>query len=300
MSTTSTSAIERSASLAAHTQAARRTALLKSILLHLVVVGLGLLFAFPFYWMIITSLKSQTELDLIPPSLYPMSPQLQNYAEALLQPNRYFPLYFLNTTIYVLFGIAGRLLSNTLVAYGFARIPFKGRGFLFALVLSTMMVPTEVLLIPQFLLFKQIGWLDSLLPLIVPTFFGSAFFIFLLRQFFLTIPRELDEAAVIDGASQFDIFWRIILPLSRPILITVFALSFVAFWNDFFGPLIYLNTRDKMVLAVALRLFIVPAMETPMHLLMAASVVSVLPVVIVFLFAQRAFVAGIVMTGMKG
>jgi multiple sugar transport system permease protein len=163
-----------------------------------------------------------------------------------------------------------------------------------------MMVPESVLLIPQYLLFKTFGWLDSLLPLVVPRFFGSAFFIFLLRQFFMTIPRELDEAALIDGANHFQIFWWIMLPLSGPILVTVFALSFVELWNDFFGPLIYLNSRNNMVVAVALRLFAVPGMQLPIHLLMAASVVSVLPVIVVFLVCQRYFIRSIALTGLKG
>jgi ABC-type glycerol-3-phosphate transport system permease component len=296
----SSPAIERAAALTSGVQAARRTALSKSIVVHVVVLALGLMFAFPFYWMIITSFKTPGELDLIPPSLFPLEPHPQNYPDALLKPSRYFPTFFINTFVYTFLGILGRLISNTLVAYGFARIPFKGRKFLFVLVLSTLMIPYDVLLIPQYLLFKQFGWLDSLLPLVVPTFFGSAFYIFLLRQFFMTIPREIDEAATIDGANHFDIFWRIMLPLSRPILITVFALSFVNFWNDFIGPLIYINSTERTMLSVALRLFIVPGTETPMHLLMAASVITVLPVIVVFLFCQRAFVRGIAMTGLKG
>jgi multiple sugar transport system permease protein len=296
----SSPAIERTAGVAAATSTARRAALSKAVLVHAVVITLGLVFAFPFYWMIVTSLKSVGELDLIPPSLFPLQPHPENYPNALLQPTRFFPLFFWNTLVYTVIGIIGRLISNTMVAYGFARIPFRGRNFLFILVLSTLMIPGDVLLIPQYLLFKQFGWLDSILPLVVPQFFGAAFYIFLLRQFFMTIPRELDEAATIDGANHFQIFWQIMLPLSRPILITVFALSFVNFWNDFFGPLIYLNSREKTVVSVALRLFIVPGTETPMHLLMAASVVSVLPVIVVFLFCQRAFVQGVVMSGLKG
>ncbi|MCC6626512.1 MAG: carbohydrate ABC transporter permease [Chloroflexi bacterium] len=296
----SSPAIQQTATAAATQAAARRRSMGNSVFLHAVVITLGIVFAFPFYWMVITSLKHPSELDMIPPTLIPYTFQPQNYVQALLQPSKFFPLFAWNTLVYTVLGIIGRLFSNTLAAYGFARIPFKGRNFWFVLLLSTLMIPYEVLLIPQFLIFKQFGWLDSILPLVVPQFFGSAFYIFLLRQFFLTIPRELDEAAVIDGANQFDIFVRIMLPLSRPILITVFALSFVNFWNDFFGPLIYLNTQSKMVMSVALRLFIVPGTETPMHLLMAASVVSVIPVIVVFLFAQRAFIQGVVMSGLKG
>jgi len=278
----------------------RRPLPVSTILTYVLVVGLAILYAFPFYWMVVISFKHISELDTIPPTLIPLHPTMQNYADALLQPGRYFPIFFKNTAIMVTLGVVGRLVSNTLVAYGFARIPFKGRNALFVLVLATMMVPESVLLIPQYLLFKTFGWLDSLLPLVVPRFFGSAFFIFLLRQFFLTIPRELDEAAIIDGANHFQIFWWIMLPLSGPILVTVFALSFVELWNDFFGPLIYLNSNSKMVVAVALRLFAIPGAQLPIHLLMAASVVSVLPVIVVFLVCQRYFIRGIALTGLKG
>ncbi len=192
------------------------------------------------------------------------------------------------------------MITCSLGGYIFAKFDFPGKNVIFVTLLATMMVPESVLLIPQYLLFKTFGWLDSLLPLVVPRFFGSAFYIFLLRQFFMTIPRELDEAAIIDGANHFQIFWRIMLPLSGPILITVFALSFVELWNDFFGPLIYLNSNSKMVVAVALRLFAIPGAQLPIHLLMAASVVSVLPVIIVFLICQRYFIRGIALTGLKG
>lgn len=281
-------------------QLPRRPIPVTRILTYVLVVGLAILYAFPFYWMVVISFKHVSELDTIPPTLIPLHPTLQNYSDSLLQPGRYFPTFFKNTAIMVVLGVVGRLVSNTLVAYGFARIPFKGRSALFVLVLATMMVPESVLLIPQYLLFKTFGWLDSLLPLVVPRFFGSAFYIFLLRQFFMTIPRELDEAAIIDGANHFQIFWWIMLPLSGPILITVFALSFVELWNDFFGPLIYLNSNSKMVVAVALRLFAIPGAQLPIHLLMAASVVSVLPVIIVFLICQRYFIRGIALTGLKG
>src|SRR5436190_3062320 len=260
---------------------------------------LAILYAAPFLWMVATSLKDPSELDAVPPIWIPKVLQWQNYPNALLRPTRYFPLFFENTAIYVGLSVLGQLVSCSLVAYGFARIPFKGSKFLFTLVLSTMMLPPQVLLIPQYLLFKQLGWLDSLLPLVVPHWFGSAFYIFLLRQFFMTIPRELDEAALVDGANRLDIFWRILLPLCRPILITVFALSFVTHWNDFFGPLIYLNSQKNMVVATALRLFAMSGQALPIHELMAASVTSVIPVIILFLFCQRAFVRGITMTGMK-
>jgi len=263
------------------------------------VTFLAIIYAAPFLWMVMTSLKHPSELDAIPPIWIPKELQWQNYPSSMLKPTRYFPLFYQNTAIYVGLSVLGQLVSCSLVAYGFARIPFKGNKFLFTLVLSTMMLPPQVLLIPQYLLFKQLGWLDSLLPLVVPQWFGSAFYIFLLRQFFMTIPRELDEAALVDGANRVDIFWRILLPLCRPILITVFALSFVTHYNDFFGPLIYLNSQKNMVVATALRLFAMSQQALPIHELMAASVTSVIPVIILFLFCQRAFVRGITMTGMK-
>src|SRR3954453_16774439 len=176
----------------------RRPIPVTTIVTYMLVVTLAILYAFPFYWMVVISLKHISELDTIPPTLIPLKPTIQNYADALLQNGRYFPRFFKNTAIMGALGVVGRVDWNTLVAYGFALIPFKGRGALFVLVLATMMVPESVLLIPQYLLFKTFGWLDSLLPLVVPRFFGSAFFIFLLRQFYLTIPRELDEAALID------------------------------------------------------------------------------------------------------
>jgi ABC-type glycerol-3-phosphate transport system permease component len=281
-------------------QAARKPLPVGRIIVYTLVIVLGFLYAFPFYWMVATSLKSLGEMDMIPPTLVPLAPRWENYPEALLQPTRYFPLFFWNTIVMVSLAVVGRLTSNTLIAYAFARIPFKGRKYLFVLVLSTLMIPEAVLLIPQYLIFRQFGWLDSILPLVVPRYFGSAFYIFLLRQFFLTIPKEYDEAAVLDGANHFQIFARIMLPLSGPILITVFALSFVELWNEFFGPLIYINTQSKMVVAMALRLFVAPQLPTVMPWLMAASTVSVLPVIVVFLICQRYFIRGVALTGIKG
>jgi multiple sugar transport system permease protein len=295
----SSQALEQSPS-AVDVRAARKPLPIGKIVVYTLVIVLGFLYAFPFYWMVATSLKSLGEMDMIPPTLVPLAPRWENYPEALLQPTRYFPLFFWNTTVMVTLGVIGRLFSNTLIAYAFARIPFKGRNALFVLVLSTLMIPEAVLLIPQYLIFRQFGWLDSILPLVVPRYFGSAFYIFLLRQFYLTIPKEYDEAAVIDGANHFQIFGRIMLPLSVPILITVFALSFVELWNEFFGPLIYINTQSKMVVAMALRLFVAPQLPTVMPWLMAASVVSVLPVIIVFLVCQRYFIRGVALTGIKG
>lgn len=266
---------------------------------YLALTTLALVYAMPFLWMVSLSLKPDTDLNTIPPSLIPSHFTWSNYPHALLQPMLFFPRFFLNTTLYVGLSVLGELITSAITAYAFARIPFKGRSFLFALVLSTMMLPGQVTLIPQYLLFKELGWLDSLKPLIIPSWFGGAFYIFLFRQFFLSIPRELDDAAFIDGASHFDVLWRIIIPLSVPVMITCIALGIVAKWNDFFGPLIYVNSMDKTVLAVALTFFNIPGQPSPQNLLMAAAVVSIIPVIIAFLFLQDYFVQGVTMTGLR-
>ncbi len=252
-------------------------------------------FAFPFLWLVSASLKSANELARFPPTFIPNPVMWENYAQALRsQP---FDHYFANTITFSVAAIVGHLFSATLVAYGFSRIEFPGRDAIFVLVLSTVMLPSQVVMIPQYILFRELGWLDTLLPLVVPTYFGGAFYIFLLRQFFLTIPRELDEAALMDGANRFAIYWRIILPLSRPILVTVIAFVFIGTWNDFMGPLIYLSTRERMTVALGLLQF--RGEGAIMNLLMAASVVALAPIVVVFFFAQRYFIAGITLTGMK-
>jgi ABC-type glycerol-3-phosphate transport system permease component len=191
------------------------------------------------------------------------------------------------------------MLSCTLVAFAFARLQYPSRDFWFVVLLSTMMLPTHVTIIPHFVLFRILGWLNTFKPLIVPAFFGSAFYIFLLRQFFLTIPQELDDAATVDGCGIFRIYWQIILPLAKPALATVAVFSFISHWNDFLGPLIYLTSPEKMTIAVGLRLFR-SQYSTEMHLLMAASTVAVLPILVIFFVAQKYFIQGIALTGLKG
>jgi len=270
-----------------------------TVLRYVALTALAFLYAMPFLWMVSLSLKPFTELNDIPPRLLPGVLTWSNYPAALFQPMLYFPQFFVNTFYYVGLSALGELLSSAIVAYGFARIPFRGSGFLFALVLSTMMVPAQVTLIPEYVIFKQLDWIDTYLPLIVPSWFGVAFYIFLFRQFFLTIPREIDDAAMIDGANHFHILFRIMLPLSVPAVITCVALAVVNRWNDFFGPLIYINTNQKQVLAVALTYFNVPQQVTYQNLLMAAAVPTVIPVVLIFLFLQDYFVQGVTMTGLK-
>ena len=195
--------------------------------------------------------------------------------------------------------VLGQLISSSLVAYGFARMRFGGRDVIFMLLLSTMMLPGHVTLIPLYVTYRDLGWLDSFKPLIVPNFLGSSFYIFLLRQFFLGLPLELDDAAKIDGCNAFDIYWRIILPLAKPALATIAIFCFISNWNSFFEPLLYLHSLEKMTVAVGLRFF-KSYHDVEFGPLMAGSTLSVLPIVVVFFFAEKQFIQGIALTGIKG
>ena len=271
-------------------------------ILYAIVLLLGVVFATPLLWTVTTSLKAPSELLVFPPQLLPAVAHFDNFPHAW----NYVPFgsFYANTAIVTVLGTLGAAVSSSLVAYGFARGRFPGRTVLFWVVLSSLMLPSEVTIIPKFLIFKQLGWLDTLKPLIVPDFFGGgAFNIFLLRQFFMTIPRTFDEAAEIDGAGSFRILWSILLPLCTPALITVAILSFLRHWNDFLEPLIYLNSPDKLTLSLGLRYFLVSPSEggePKDHLLMAAVLMAALPCIVLFFVAQRYFVKGIVMSGIKG
>jgi ABC-type glycerol-3-phosphate transport system permease component len=262
----------------------------------LVILG-AVLYSVPFIWMISTSLTDPGQAIQLPPQFLPHPIVWQNYIRAwTILP---FGDFTRNSIVYAGASLVGELISCSLVAFGFARIRFHGRDFWFAALLSTMMLPSQVTLIPQFILFKNLGWLDTLLPLIVPTYFGQAFYIFLLRQFLLTLPSELDDAARIDGANPIQIYRLIILPLIKPALATVAIFSFVYHWNDFFGPLIYLTTPENMTIAVGLQLFRDQS-GTDYALLMASSVAAVCPIIVLFFIAQKTFIQGIALTGMKG
>lgn len=211
----------------------------------------------------------------------------------------FFQLLF-NTLKVCLLGVTGAVLSNALIAYGFARLQWPGRDVLFAITLGTMMVPFPVYMVPLYGLFKGLGWIGTLLPLWVPSWFGAAFNIFLMRQFFRTIPEELSEAARIDGCNEWQIFWRVILPLSKPVLAVVALFHFLYAWNDFMGPLLYLTKRSTFTLALALQNYQTQLGGVPWHLLMAATTLVILPIIVLFFFAQRFFVRGIATTGLKG
>ncbi len=274
----------------------------RTILLYLLMTGLSIIFMFPFFWTVASSLKQIWELMTFPPTWLPVIPQWQNYTTVLEKVP--FLRWTWNSVYVVGLSTAGTVLSASVVAYSFARFRYRGRNIIFLITLATMMLPAQVTLIPQFVLFHKLGWIETLRPLWVPTWFGGgAFFIFLFRQFFMSLPRELDEAALIDGASYPRIFWSIILPLSGPVMATVAVISFISGWNDFVNPLIYVHTPDKYTLAVGLNYFrqIPDAAGAPtQHLLMAASVMVIMPVLLIFFLAQRYFVQGIVLSGIKG
>jgi ABC-type glycerol-3-phosphate transport system permease component len=257
----------------------------------------------PLFWMISTSLKSEWEVFLIPPKWIPSEFQWVHYRQAFFDYFS-FPRYGANTMIITLGVLVGRLLSASLVAFGFARIRFFGRDAIFILVLSTMMVPGQVTIIPLYILFRDLDWLNTYLPLIVPSWFGGgAFFIFLLRQFILTINPELDDAARIDGCGWLGIYLRIALPLIKPALAAVAIFSFLGTWNDFFGPLIFLRSRDMLTLAVGLHFMATAASSSVrpnMPHLMAGSTMLLLPPLLVFFFAQRYFIQGVTFSGIKG
>jgi multiple sugar transport system permease protein len=257
-----------------------------------------LLFAFPLFWMVTTSLKDLGSIHKLPMTWIPSPFQWENYSQVFQD----VPLakYFWNSSWYTAITVFITSFTSSLVAFAFARLRARGSAILFGIVLSTMMIPPQVTLIPQYLLFNKFDWIDSYLPLVVPSLGASAFSIFLLRQFYLGISKELDEAVKIDGGNYISIYFRIILPLSIPALATIAILEFMYRWNDLFGPLIYLSTGEKYPLSLGLSNFTAAYGATPWNLLMAASIVAVLPPLLIFFFAQKYFIQGIVISGSKG
>ncbi len=269
----------------------------KQIALTITLTVVSIIFLLPLYWMVITSLKTQGDILRYPPTWWPTPLTFDNFPRAFSALP--FGRFYFNSFVIVILNTIGTLLSSSLIGYGFARYEVPGSKILFGVVLATLALPGEVTLIPVFLLFKQLGWLNTILPLVVPAFFGNAYYIFLFRQFMRGIPRDLMDAAVIDGASQLGVFWYVVTPLSLPVFATVAVFNFLSNWNDFFSPLIYLQKIDQMTVAVGLSYFRGEA-STDWGALMAASLVSIIPVLIIFVFAQRYLVQGIATTGIKG
>jgi multiple sugar transport system permease protein len=278
----------------------------RSILPRVVAIGFALLFIVPFYWMLISAVKSPQEGTRVPPTLIPETWVWQNFADAV----SFIPffLFAVNSLVITLGITIGSILSNTLIAYGFSRIDWPGRDKVFYLCLATIFLPYPVILVALFDIFGKLpsfgiqgsdSWVNTFLPLIVPAFFGNPFYIFLMRQFMLGIPRELSDAARVDGASEFQTFWKVILPLTKPAITVVAIFAAVGAWNEFLLPLLYLHEQSKYPLAVGLAFF-TGEHDVSYNLLMAAATLVVLPVVVVFLLAQRFFIEGVTVGGVKG
>ena len=272
---------------------------LPAIASYLVLILVGLCFFVPFLWLIITSLKPLGQVFTIPLTWIPHPVLWSNYPKALTHPGFPFLRLIQNSLFYAVFSTIGVTIASAMAAYAFARIPFRGRNLLFAITLGTMMIPGVVTMIPTYLIFRWLGWTGSYKPLIIPSYGGAAFFIFMLRQFMMTLPWDLSDAARVDGASEARILLRIMLPLMKPALLVVVIFNFMGCWNDFMGPLIYLNNARLYPLSLGLFAFLTRS-ERSWNLLMAAAMVITSPIVLIFFLAQRQFIEGITMTGIKG
>jgi ABC-type glycerol-3-phosphate transport system permease component len=289
---------------AAH--ARRRSTIVRigHVVKYVVLFFLAFTWLFPLYWMVITALKNDSQVRTVPPVMFPHPLLWSNFAGGWSTYN--FNLAAFNSIFrYALPVVIFTVISSLIVAYGFAKIRWRGRGFFFGLCIATMMLPWQVTMVPLFIIFKQLGWLNTYLPLVVPSLFGHPYFIFMLRQFFLTIPEELSEAARIEGATEFTILWRIILPLAKPAIAVVVLFRFLWTWNEFLSPLIYL--KDEAQYPLALMIYRLQQTATNMGntalaypYLMAVSTIVALPVIIIFIFAQRTFIEGMSVTGQKG
>jgi multiple sugar transport system permease protein len=266
-------------------------------LYYLVLSALAVPFLLPFLWMVSTAFKPASSIYASPPQWIPDPVTLENFQQAWKMLD--FPRFIVNSLLVTSLTVSGTLLSSSLVGFAFATLPARGKRLLFTLLLATIMVPASVTLIPTFVLFSKLGWVNTYLPLVVPHFFANAFYVFLFRQFFLSLPPDLFESAELDGCNPLMAYWHIALPLSLPAQAVVAVFAFVGAWNDFLGPLIYLSTNEKFTLSLGLSLF-QGIYYTQLQYLMPMALVALLPVLVIFLIAQRSFVQGIVTTGMKG
>jgi multiple sugar transport system permease protein len=274
----------------------RRARTIQRLVAYAALTLLAIVFSIPFAWLLTTSLKPPAQLFKLPLEWIPNPFTWDNYPRALTMIP--FFVYLKNTLYIALFNVVASVLSCSLVAYGFSRIQWPGRDSFFVVLIATLMIPYPVTLIPTFLIFRDLGWINTPHPLTWPAFTGNAFFIFLMRQFYMTIPQELSAAAKIDGASEFQIYRLIILPLARPALAVVALFTFLANWNDFLGPLVYLSDREQYTLAIGMYGFLSRS-GTAFGPLMAAATMIVLPIIVLFFFTQRTFIQGITLTGIK-
>ena len=283
----------------------KRRQIVRAVFVYGVLLAVSLIFLLPLFWMIISSLKTRTEVLQYPPTIIPREIYLGNFGEAWNFPGMEFWRWTFNTVMISATVLVGVLLTSSLCAYGFARIRFPGRDFWFIATIASIMLPPQVTLIPLYILFFKIGWLNTLLPLIVPAWFGGgALNIFLLRQFFLQIPAELEDAAYIDGANRLQIWWKIFLPLSLPAMLTVAIFTFQATWNDFYGPLIFLTGKENYTLVIGMNFFAGSiggggGAASEIQYMMAIAFLMTLPMIIIFFVAQRYFIGGIVLTGVN-
>ncbi len=267
--------------------------LISYILLTLIAITM----LFPFFWMVRSAFMTNREITTVPIQWLPSEINLDNFIEAFTKEN--FGRYFLNSIFIVVINVVGAVLSSSFIAFGFSRLKFKGRNVWFALLLSTMMIPYTVLMIPQFLIWQAVGGYNTFLPLTVPCFFGSAFNVFLVKQFYSGIPKEYDEAALVDGANYFTIYAKIIMPMAKPAFCTVGVFTFMNTWNDFMGPLLYLDDQNLKTVSLALQNFM-GQHTSQWNLLMAVATVITIPMIVVYFVAQRYFIEGITFSGLKG
>jgi multiple sugar transport system permease protein len=280
-----------------HRSRSAKEGIVATIVAYVLLFGLSAIFLVPFFWLVSTSLKIDSQILTFPPIWIPRPFNWANYWDGV----QAIPfLRYLGNTLFVCAGVVtGTVVSSSLVAYGVSRIPWRGRDILFYALVGTMLLPPHVTMVPVFTIFKTLGWLDTYMPLIFPAFLGGAFNIFLLRQFFRTIPLELTEASRIDGATEWDNYWRVVLPLAKPALWTVGLFAFIGAWNDYLGPLIYLFDDRKYTLSLGLAMFR-SQYSAEWGQMMAVSTLVTIPIIILFFFTQRTFVQGITMTGIKG
>lgn len=277
---------------------ARQEKISKTIVYFLLTLG-AIVFMIPFFWMLSTAVKPMSQVYVFPPVWIPHPIRWDNIPKALAAAP--WLTYLRNTAIYSASTVVGASLSACLVGFSFARLRWPGRDFIFIIILSTMMLPAQVTMVPLYIFYAKLHWVNSLKPLIVPAFFGGgAFFIFLARQFFMTIPLELDDAAKIDGCDTFRIFWNIMLPMSKPLAATIAIFQFMGAWNDFMGPLIYLKSPDKWTITLGMRLFQSLHGEAQTNYMMVIATLAMLPCLLLFFVAQRYFIQGVVVSGVKG
>jgi multiple sugar transport system permease protein len=271
----------------------------RSILAHALLIGASILMLYPLLWMLAASVRPQNEI-FSSPSIFPSEISFDAFVRGWEGVRVSFSVFFLNSFVIAILAVCGNLVTCSLAAYSFARLEFAGRKFWFAMMLMTLMLPYQVVLIPQYILFRQLGWVDTILPLVAPKFLAvDAFFVFLMVQFFRGIPRELDEAAQMDGCSPWRIYWKIMLPLSLPVMTTAAIFTFIWTWDDFFAPLIYLNEMKQYTVMLGLRTFLDSTGESDYGGLFAMSVLSLVPIFLFFLIFQRLLIEGIATTGMK-